>query len=437
MKKRMLLLPGMAGMLLAPLQVYAQETAQIANKIDTGDTAFVLLSAALVMLMTPGLAMFYGGMVRRKNVLGTIMQSFVAIAVISIQWILFGYSLSFGPDVHGLIGNLSWVGLSGVGTAPNPDYAPTIPHLAFMIYQAMFAVITPALIAGAFAERMKFSAYLIFTLVWTTIVYDPVAHWVWGAGGWLKNMGVMDFAGGIVVHITSGVSALAAALLMGKRKGHAHDFTPHNLPMTVIGAGLLWFGWFGFNAGSALSAGTLSVTTFVATHISAVGATLTWVIIEWLHRGKPTMFGAATGSIAGLATITPASGFVGPMPALIIGLLAGAVCYIALNMKTRLGYDDSLDAFGVHGVGGILGTFAAGLFAQTLINPSGQNGLLFGNPKAFITQTIAIAVTIAYSFIVTLVLLKIIDKTVGLRVDEESEVIGLDITQHGESGYTL
>ncbi|MCL4491291.1 MAG: ammonium transporter [Nitrospirae bacterium] len=389
------------------------------------------------MLMTPGLAMFYGGMVRRKNVLGTIMQSFIAIALVSVQWILFGYSLSFGPDSNGLIGNLSWAGLSGVGVAPNPDYAPTVPHLAFMIYQAMFAVITPALIAGAFAERMKFSAYLIFTLVWTTIVYDPVAHWVWGAGGWLKNLGVMDFAGGIVVHITSGISALAAALIIGKRKGHAHDFTPHNLPMTVIGAGLLWFGWFGFNAGSALSAGALSTTTFVATHISAVGATLVWVLIEWLHRGKPTMFGAATGSVAGLATITPASGFVGPIPALIIGLFAGAVCYIALNMKTRLGYDDSLDAFGVHGVGGILGALAAGLFAQKLINPSGADGLFFGNPKALITQIIAIAVTVAYSFVITAILLKIIDKTIGLRVDDESEVIGLDITQHGESGYTL
>ena len=433
MKNKSAFICAVIPAVLAPLTAYAET----ANKIDAGDTAFVLVSAALVMLMTPGLAMFYGGMVRRKNVLGTIMQSFVAIALVSVQWILFGYSLSFGPDINGLIGNLSWAGLSGVGVTPNPDYAPTVPHLAFMIYQAMFAVITPALIAGAFAERMKFSAYLIFTLVWTTIVYDPVAHWVWGAGGWLKNLGVMDFAGGIVVHITSGISALAAALIIGKRKGHAHDFTPHNLPMTVIGAGLLWFGWVGFNAGSALSAGALSTTTFVATHISAVGATLVWVLIEWLHRGKPTMFGAATGSVAGLATITPASGFVGPIPALIIGLFAGAVCYIALNMKTRLGYDDSLDAFGVHGVGGILGALAAGLFAQKLINPSGADGLFFGNPKALITQIIAIAVTVAYSFVITAILLKIIDKTIGLRVDDESEVIGLDITQHGESGYTL
>jgi len=390
------------------------------------------------MLMTPGLALFYGGMVRGKNVLGTIMQSFVAIAVISIQWILIGYSLSFGPDINGIIGGLDWIGLRGVGVAPNPDYAPTVPHMAFMIYQAMFAVITPALITGAFAERMKFSAYLLFTLLWSTVVYDPVAHWVWGAGGWLKQMGTLDFAGGIVVHLISGISALAAALIIGRRKGYLREtMNPHNLPMTVLGAGLLWFGWFGFNAGSALSAGTLSTFAFVATHTSAVAATVTWVIIEWLHRGKPTMFGAATGSVAGLATITPASGFVGPMSALIIGIAAGGVCYAALNIKGKIGYDDSLDAFGVHGVGGILGTFATGLFAQTLINPSGSNGLFFGNSGMLMSQMTAIAVTAIYSFTVTFILLKVIDKVVGLRVDEESEVSGLDISQHGETGYTF
>jgi Amt family ammonium transporter len=420
------------------LQTSAPAAPPISQKIDAGDTAFVLMSAALVMLMTPGLALFYGGMVRKKNVLGTIMQSFVAIAVVSIQWVLFGYSLSFGPDVGGVIGSLDWAGLRGVGVEPNADYAPTVPHLAFMIYQAMFAVITPALITGAFAERMKFSAFLLFTVIWATLVYNPVAHWVWGTGGWLKNMGALDFAGGIVVHITSGISALAAAIIIGRRKGYMHEaIYPHSLPMTVLGAGLLWFGWFGFNAGSALSSGALSVTTFVATHISAVAATLIWVIIEWLHRGKPTMFGAATGSIAGLATITPASGFVGPMPALLIGLAAGAVCYIALNMKNRLGYDDSLDAFGVHGIGGILGTLAAGLLAQKLINPAGADGLFFGNPKLFATQLLAVSVTIVYSFVVTAVVLKLIDMTVGLRVDEESEVMGLDISQHGESGYTM
>jgi len=420
-----------------PIQQVAP-SAVAASKIDTGDTAWMLVSTALVMLMTPGLALFYGGMVRGKNVLGTIMQSFIAIAVISVQWILIGYTLSFGPDVHGIIGNLDWLGLNGVGVEPNPAYAPTIPHIAFMMYQAMFAVITPALITGAIAERMKFSSYLVFILLWSTLVYDPVAHWVWGEGGWLKTMGVLDFAGGIVVHLISGISALAAALLIGRRKGYLQEaMYPHNLPMTVLGTGLLWFGWFGFNAGSALSAGTLSTMAFVATHTSAVSATLIWVLIEWLHRGKPTMFGAATGSIAGLATITPASGFVSPMSALIIGLAAGAICYMSLNMKSKLGYDDSLDAFGVHGVGGIIGTLATGLFAQSMINPSGGNGLFFGSHQLLIHEITAILVTAVYSFAVTVVLLKIIEKIIGLRVNEESEVNGLDISQHGESGYSL
>jgi len=406
-------------------------------KVDSGDTAFVLVSAALVMLMTPGLALFYGGMVRGKNVLGTLMQSFIAIAIISVQWILFGYSLSFGPDFHGIIGSLDWAGLSGVGADPNPEYAPTVPHLAFMIYQAMFAVITPALITGAVAERMKFSAFLIFVVLWSTIVYDPIAHWLWGTGGWLKNMGALDFAGGVVVHISSGISALAAALVIGRRKGFPHDaMYPHNLPMTVLGAGLLWFGWFGFNAGSALSSGVLSTWAFVATHTSAVAATLIWVIIEWLHRGKPTMFGAATGSIAGLATVTPASGFISPLSALIVGLAAGSVCYVALNMKVKLGYDDSLDAFGVHGVGGILGTLATGLFAQTFINPAGSNGLFFGNPGLLVTQMVAVGVSAAYSFVITVVLLKVIGMVVGLRIDEDDEHKGLDISQHGERGYS-
>jgi Amt family ammonium transporter len=434
MKNKALFLSSLVTALLIPFSAYAETP----GKIDSGDTAFILLSAALVMLMTPGLAMFYGGMVRRKNVLGTIMHSFVAIALVSVQWVLIGYSLSFGPDINGMIGSLAWIGLNGVGIDPNPDYAATIPHIAFMIYQAMFAVITPALIAGAFAERMKFSAFLVFTLLWTTLVYDPVAHWVWGAGGWLKNLGALDFAGGIVVHITSGISALAAALLIGRRKGYLREpMAPHNLPMTVLGAGLLWFGWFGFNAGSALSSGGLSAMAFVITHIAAVSATLIWVIIEWLHRGKPTMFGAATGSIAGLATITPASGFVGPMPALVIGLLAGAVCYVSLNMKGKLGYDDSLDAFGVHGVGGILGTLGAGLFAEKLINPAGADGLFFGNPHQLVVQIMAIAVVALYSFVVSIVMLKLIDWTIGLRVTEEEEMMGLDISQHEESGYTL
>jgi Amt family ammonium transporter len=389
------------------------------------------------MLMTPGLALFYGGMVRSKNVLGTIMHSFIAIALVSIQWILFGYSLSFGPDVNGVIGNLSWVGLGNVGLTPNADYAPTIPHLAFMVYQMMFAVITPALISGAFAERIKFSSFLLFTVAWTTVVYDPVAHWVWGAGGWLKNLGVLDFAGGIVVHATSGFSALAAALYIGKRKGFLQEhMPPHDLPMTVLGAGLLWFGWFGFNAGSALSSGSLATMAFVTTHTAAVSATLTWIFVEWVHRGKPTMFGAATGAIAGLATITPAAGFVGPMPALLIGMAAGVFCYIALNAKNRFKYDDSLDAFGVHGVGGTLGTVMAGVFASVAVNAAGANGLLFGNPKQLAVQIGSVALVAVYSFAVSLGLFKIIDMVMGLRVDAEQETEGLDISQHGEAGYT-
>ncbi len=424
-----------------PLAALAQEAVPVAAaapaaKIDSGDTAWILISTALVMLMTPGLAMFYGGMVRRKNVLGTIMHSFIAIGLVSLQWILFGYSLSFGPDVKGLIGNFSWAGLSGVGLTPNADYAPTIPHLLFMAFQMMFAVITPALISGAFAERMKFSTFLIFTVLWTTIVYDPVVHWVWGSGGWLKNLGVLDFAGGIVVHATSGFSALAAALFIGKRKGFLHEsMPPHNLPLTVLGAGLLWFGWFGFNAGSALASGTLATMAFLTTHIAASSATVTWVMIEWFHRGKPTMFGAATGSIAGLATITPASGFVAPLPALFIGIAAGVLCYIALNAKTKFGYDDSLDAFGVHGVGGTLGTLMTGLFASVAINAAGANGAFYGNMKQFFIQAGAVVFVALYSFVASFVMLKVLNAMMGLRIEAEQEREGLDISQHGEAGY--
>jgi Amt family ammonium transporter len=424
-----------------PLAALAQDAVPVAAaapaaKIDSGDTAWILVSTALVMLMTPGLAMFYGGMVRRKNVLGTIMHSFIAIGLVSLQWILFGYSLSFGPDVKGLIGNFSWAGLSCVGLTPNADYAPTIPHLLFMAFQMMFAVITPALISGAFAERMKFSTFLIFTVLWTTIVYDPVVHWVWGSGGWMKNLGVLDFAGGIVVHATSGFSALAAALFIGKRKGFLHEsMPPHNLPMTVLGAGLLWFGWFGFNAGSALASGTLATMAFLTTHVAASSATVTWVIIEWFHRGKPTMFGAATGSIAGLATITPASGFVAPLPALFIGIAAGVLCYIALNAKTKFGYDDSLDAFGVHGVGGTLGTLMTGLFASVAINAAGANGAFYGNMKQFFIQAGAVAFVALYSFIASFVMLKVLNAMMGLRIEAEQETEGLDISQHGEAGY--
>ena len=404
--------------------------------ISKGDTAWILISTALVLLMTPGLALFYGGMVRRKNVLSVLMHSFTAIAIVSIQWMLFGYSLAYGPDVKGIIGNLDWALLRNVGLLPNPAYAAGVPHLAFMIYQAMFAVITPALISGAFAERMKFSAYVLFVLLWSTLVYDPVAHWIWGAGGWMKQLGVLDFAGGLVVHATSGFSALAAALFIGKRKGMSKEpMPPHNLPMTVIGAGLLWFGWFGFNAGSALTSGQLSTLAFVTSHAAAVSATATWITIEWLHRGKPTVFGAVTGSIAGLATITPAAGFVSPDAALVIGVLAGCMCYAALNFKSKLGYDDSLDAFGVHGIGGVTGTLCVGLFATLALNPAGANGLFLGNARQLYIQLGAVALIAAYSFIASLVILKIVDAITGLRVSEDHEDNGLDISLHGEEGY--
>jgi len=406
--------------------------------MNTGDTAWLLVSAALVMLMTPGLALFYGGMVRRKNILGTIMQSFIIIGLISVEWILVGYSFAFGPDRGGVIGDLSWFALNGVGLAPFKDYAATVPHQAFMIYQMMFAVITPALITGAFAERFKFSTFLAFTLLWALLVYNPVCHWVWGIGGWIRNLGALDFAGGTVVHITSGVSALAAALVVGKRKGFGVDnMAPHNLPMTVLGAAILWFGWFGFNAGSALSAGDLSTSAFVATHSAAAMATLSWVFAEWIHRGKPTVLGAASGCVAGLVAITPAAGFVQPTAALVIGLLAGAICYGAVMMKSKLGYDDSLDVVGVHCVGGTLGALATGVFATTAVNAAGANGLLYGNPKLLAIQALAVCVALVYSFVVSFILLKVLDKTMGLRVEKEDEVMGLDLSMHGEAGYNL
>ncbi|HAO93156.1 MAG: ammonia channel protein [Deltaproteobacteria bacterium GWC2_56_8] len=426
--------------LLVPLSALAEEAAAVAPKIDTGDTAWVLTSTALVLLMTaPGLALFYSGMVRRKNVLATIMQSFVILCVISIQWVLWGYSVSFGPDKFGLFGGLEWAGLNGVGLEPYPDYAATIPHQAFMIFQMMFAVITPALIAGAFAERMKFSAFLVFTILWSTFVYDPIAHWVWGIGGWLRVMGALDFAGGTVVHISSGVSALATALYIGKRKGYMTEImAPHNLPLTVIGAGLLWFGWFGFNAGSALGANGLATSAFVVTNTAAAAAALSWLFAEWIHRGKPTLLGLASGLVAGLVSITPASGFVGPVAAIILGLLAGVICYISVSyIKPFFKYDDSLDAFGIHGVGGIWGALATGIFATVAVNAAGADGLIYGSAALLWKQFIAIAASGAYSFIVTLIILKVVDMAIGLRVCQEDEVQGLDLTQHSESGYNL
>ncbi len=407
-------------------------------KIDTGDTAWLLISTALVMLMTPGLALFYGGMVRRKNVLGTIMQSFIALGIISIQWILFGYSLAFGPDIGHFIGSLKWMGLAGVGLEPNPDYAATVPHQAFMIFQMMFAVITPALITGAFAERFKFSTYVVFILLWSTFVYAPIAHWVWGVGGWIHNLGALDFAGGLVVHISSGVSALAAALIIGKRKGHGHEpMPPHNMTMTVLGAAILWFGWFGFNGGSAIASGALATSAFVVTHIAAAAAAISWVVVEWAQKGKPTVLGAASGCVAGLVAITPASGFVGPMSALIIGIGAGYLCYLGVNIKNRFGYDDSLDAVGVHGVGGTFGALATGLFASKAINSGGADGLFFGSAALLGIQALSIGAAILYSFTITWIILKVLQKTMGLRVGQEEEVEGLDLSQHGESGYIL
>ena len=406
--------------------------------INAGDTAFVLVSSALVMFMTPGLALFYGGMVRTKNVLATIMQSFIIIGLVTVIWVLWGYSLAFGPDVGGVVGNLSWFGLKGVGLSPSPDYASTIPHQAFMIFQGMFAIITPALITGAFAERMKFSALLVFIALWSTLVYSPLAHWVWGSGGWLGNLGALDFAGGTVVHISSGASALAAVLVISKRKGYGKEqFIPHNLPMTITGAAILWFGWFGFNAGSALGSNGLAAAAFVTTHVAAATASLSWMFAEWIHHGKPTTLGAASGVVAGLVAITPAAGFVSPLAALIIGGLAGVICYGGVIAKSRLGYDDSLDVVGIHGVGGTWGALATGLFATTLVNPDGANGLFFGNPGQLWIQFLSVVVTCIFAFAMTFAILKILDLIMGLKVSREEELQGLDVTQHSEAGYSF
>jgi Amt family ammonium transporter len=418
----------------APAAEAAAPAAEAA-KIDAGDTAFVLVSAALVMLMTPGLALFYGGMVRTKNALSTIMQSFFILGLISVQWVLWGYSLSFGTDINGIIGGLDFLGLEGVGVEPNSPTS-TIPHLAFMTFQGMFAVITPALITGAFAERMKFPAFVVFTLLWATFIYDPVCHMVWG-GGWMAKLGVLDFAGGTVVHILSGVSGLVVALVLGKRKGHGSDvMLPHHLPMTILGASLLWFGWFGFNAGSALAANGLAANAFVTTHTAAAAATISWVFAEWMHHGKPTILGAASGCVAGLVAITPAAGFVSAMPAVIIGLAAGVICYLAVGvLKAKLGYDDSLDAFGVHGIGGTWGAIATGLFASKAVNEAGNDGLFYGNPELVTTQLIGVAASWAIAIVGTYVILKVIGIFMQLRATPEQEIQGLDITEHGERGY--
>jgi len=406
--------------------------------MSSGDTAWVLLSSALVLIMTPGVALFYGGLARRKNILSLLMQCFFIMCLISLQWVLYGYSLAFAPDAgHGLIGGLQWVGLNNVGPTPGP-YSDKIPHLAFMVFQAMFAIITPALMVGAFAERIKFSAFAIMMLLWSTFVYDPIAHWVWG-GGWLANIGALDFAGGIVVHVSSGVSALVMAILIGKRCGYDKQlFTPHNLPLTVLGGALLWFGWFGFNAGSALEANGLAANAFVTTNTATAAAGLTWALIEWQRHGVPTVLGIVSGALAGLVAITPACGFVSPLSSIIIGVFAAVFCYMAVTiLKPKLGYDDSLDVFGIHGVGGMWGTIATGIFASIAINEGGANGLLYGNAKLFIVQGIYMLSCIVYAVVMTWILFKFVDALFGMRVEKQDELIGLDLTQHKEAAYTI
>ncbi|MGH2700414.1 MAG: ammonium transporter [Actinomycetota bacterium] len=407
--------------------------------MDTGDTAFVLMSSALVMFMTPGLALFYGGMVRAKNVLGTVMQSMFALGMISILWVVAGYTLAFGPDKSGLIGGLDFLGFAGVGQTPNAELAGTIPHIVFAVFQMMFAVITPALITGAFAERMKFSGYVAFSGLWLLLVYSPIAHWVWAPGGWIRELGALDFAGGTVVHINAGIAALAAAIIVGKRRGFGKEaMVPHNLTMTMLGTGVLWFGWFGFNAGSALGANGLAAAAFLATNLGAAAGAIGWAFIETRRDRRATTLGVASGAVAGLVAITPAAGFVGPLSAIAIGLVAGVVCSLAVGLKFRFGYDDSLDVVGVHLVGGVLGALMTGLFADSAINAAGADGLLFGGGATLLgKQIVAIVVTLVFSLVISLVLLKIVQATIGLRVTEEEELTGVDLGQHSEVGYSL
>lgn len=406
--------------------------------VNSGDTAWILFSAALVMLMTPALGFFYAGLVRSKNVLATIMHSFFILALISMQWVFWGYSLAFGPDFKHLIGNLSWIGLTNVGLTPNPEYASTVPHLAFMAYQMMFAIITPALITGSFAERKKFKAFILFSLLWATIVYDPVAHWVWGSGGWLRELGVLDFAGGIVVHITSGSSALVAALFLGKRIGLGKDkMDPHDITMTILGAGLLWFGWFGFNAGSALTSGGLATLAFVTTNTAGAMGALTWMTMEWLMHKRPSVLGTAVGAVAGLAAVTPAAGYVTVPSAVLIAFVASILCFYAVKLKNKFRYDDALDVCAVHGVSGTWGAIAIGIFATITMNSAGANGLLYGNPKQILIQLLAVGVVWIYSAGMTYIILKFIDLVIGTRVAKREEALGLDISQHGEKAYQI
>ncbi len=403
--------------------------------INSGDTAWLLMSTALVMLMTPALALFYGGMVRRKNVLSTIMMSFAIIALVSILWVVYGYTLSFGPDKGGVIGGLDWLGLMGVGQEPSSVYAKTVPHLAFMMFQATFAIITVAPITGAVVERIKFGALLIFSALWLTLVYCPVAHWVWGSGGWIGKLGVLDFAGGIVVHVNAGISALALTLVLGPRKGFKEriPMEPNNIPMVVLGAALLWFGWFGFNAGSAVTAGGLASSAFVVTNTAGASAAFTWMILGWIHR-RPSVLGAATGAIVGLAAITPAAGFVQPWVGIPIGAIAAMLSYYVMTWRSKANkIDESLDVFACHGVGGTWGVIATGIFATGAVN--GVKGLIDDNWLQVPIQMTAIVVIVAFAFSVTWLLAKLVDVTVGLRVTKEEETVGLDISQHGERAY--
>jgi Amt family ammonium transporter len=406
------------------------------DAINGADTTWVLVSTALVMLMTPGLAFFYGGLVRQKNVLSTLMHSFFVLALISLVWVLWGYSLAFAPSVNGFVGGLDWIGLQGVSAEPNPDYAATIPAYAFMAFQMMFAIITPALISGAFAERKRFVAFAVFAVLWSTLVYSPVAHWVWGVGGWIRELGALDFAGGTVVHITSGVSALVCALVLGKRLGYGNEpMQPHNAAYTLLGTGLLWFGWFGFNAGSSLGANGLAASALVTTNTAAAAGLIAWLAASWIRHKRPSVIGASAGAVAGLVGITPAAGFVTPMAAIIIGLVTGLICFYAVEYVVRGRVDDALDVFGVHGVGGIVGAILTGVFATTSVNAAGFDGLLYGNPGQVVTQLIAVVVVAAYAAVVTFGLLKLIDVTIGLRVTEQEEQEGLDASQHGEAAY--
>ena len=407
--------------------------------MDTGDTAWVLGSSALVMLMTPGLALFYGGMVRTKNILATLMQSVFALGLVSALWVVIGYTLAFGPDRGHLIGGLDYMGFAGVGQAPNPELAATIPHQAFAVFQMMFAIITPALITGAFAERMKFSAYVAFTSLWLVFVYSPLAHWVWAPGGWIRELGALDFAGGTVVHINAGVAALAAALVIGKRQGFGKEaFVPHNLTLTMLGTGILWFGWFGFNAGSALGANGLAASAFLATNLGAAAGACGWALTDAVKQRKCTTLGVASGAVAGLVGITPAAGFVGPLAALAIGLAAGVVCSWAVGLKFKIGYDDSLDVVGVHLVGGLVGAILVGVFADLAVNEAGAAGLVAGGGLELLgRQLVAVVATLTFSMLATYVILKLVDAVIGLRVTHEEELSGLDLGQHSEAGYAF